>query len=52
MKSGHGSIPGSSGGAAADSFVLSNAKKNMPEKGFGLQVRDGDFIESEFKTRH
>ena len=26
--------------------------KNKPERGFGLQVRDGDFIEFEFKTRH
>ena len=24
---------------------------NKPERGFGLQVRDGDFIEFEFKTR-
>ena len=26
--------------------------RNKPERGFGLQVRDGDFIEFEFKTRH
>ena len=28
------------------------AVKNKPERGFGFQVRDGDFIEFEFKTRH
>ena len=33
-------------------FALPKGIKNKPEKGFGLQVRDGDFIEFEFKTRH
>ena len=26
--------------------------KNKPERSLGLQVRDGDFIEFEFKSRH
>ena len=28
-----------------------NLSFKKPERGFGLQVQDGDFIEFEFKTR-
>ena len=30
-------------------FALTEHTENKPERGYGLQVRDGDFIEFEFK---